>query len=127
MSAQSVSQEFIDLATELFEDGAEGFLTTETSAPVYDPATLTSSSAKSDPIPTKIVFVAPNLSTQIEFEQEVKNEDYSEHKVALSDYRGEVKMGTVLEVTGVGKFVVTGKVAINSLGITIFHRLKVSR
>lgn len=126
MSASSVSQEFIDLADELFEDGADGTLTFVSSG-AYNPTTLAAVVNTTGPYPTKVVFVAPQQSTQIEFEQEVKNEDYLEHKVALLSYRDEINLGGILEVPGVGKFTITGKVAANPLGITIFQRVKVSR
>lgn len=126
MTAASTSQEFIDLADELFADGADGVLTFVSSG-AYNPVTLTADINTRGPYPTKVVFVAPQQSTQIEFEQEVKNEDYLEHKVALLSYRDEINLGGFLEVEGVGKFTITGKVEANPLGITIFQRVKVSR
>lgn len=126
MSAQSESEEFIALAEEMFEDGADGVLLFDVSG-AYNPETLTTDVNPSTPIPCKVVFIAPQQSTQVEFEQEIKNEDYIEHKVAMVDYRGEVDTGGILDVEGVGRFYITGKIAVNPLGITIFHRLKVSR
>ena len=124
--AQSTSDEFIELVAELMEEASSATLYIYTSR-TYDPSTLSNTLDHLRPEPScKTVFVAPQESTQIQYEREITSEDFTEHRVCLVDYRGDIKTMDKID-TALGEYYVTGVVAVAPLGVIIYQRLKISR
>ena len=123
--AEFDSQEFIELVAEMMADAPSAQISNNPTA-VYNVSTLRVEGGMLVPHNTKIVFTAPQKSTQVEFEREIAVEDFKEHVVALIDYAGEVDTGWDIDTT-IGKFVITGVIAIRPLGVVICHRVRLSR
>jgi hypothetical protein len=125
VSAASISQDFIDVVTDLMADGADGVLALRNNTGTYNPATLIFTGATPTIVSCKVVFLVPSNSNLIGFEKEIDDETDKERKICMVDYREDLSTGDKLTV-GSSVYTITGVLAVNSLGITIFQRLKLT-